>query len=324
MAEHTTKKTRPFGATVKNLWKHMGPHRRLYTFGMGLGVVDAICQASIPLFFRYVLNDIQTDASAFMAHHFVGALTIGIAVTIGFFPAAYFFHVLVTIALARFGRLLRTSLYEHVSRLSADFFQRNRVGEITARMNNDLDVVTGSMGMFMALLWSAVVLVQGMAMMFWINAPLAAIMSVMLIIVVFFTKQYLPKIRRMSRNVRDAVGAVSATVTEYLAIHDLIRSFSKEEVIDEKVDRSGEHAQKQAEYFTWRQHAFVDILQVLINFVAPMTLLFIGGWMLSKNFGHLRMGDLVAFWGYWIMLGGAVRTVSNTFGYSQYVIKQLP
>jgi ABC-type multidrug transport system fused ATPase/permease subunit len=277
------KPTRPFGTTLKRLWHYMGPHRKLYVTGLSLGIVDAVCQASIPLFFRYVLNEIQTDTAVFMAQKFWMALGIGAIVTIGFFPAAYLFHVLVGIALARYGRFLRTSLYEHVSRLSADFFQRNRVGEITSRMNNDLDVVTGSMGMFMAMMWSTIVLIQGLAMMYWINVPLAVIMTLLLAGVAFFTRSYLPMIRRMSRKVRDAIGQVSATVTEYISIHELIRSFSREEVIDEKVDRSGEYAQKQAEYLTWRQHAFMDVLQMMVNFVAPMTLLFIGAWMLMYS-----------------------------------------
>jgi len=133
----------------------------------------------------------------------------------------------------------------------------------------------------------------------------------MFVLLLFIIGCFLPKIRRMSRLVRDALGEVSATVTEHINIHDLIRSFSKEETVDRKVDSYSYIAQKKQEHLIWRQSGLTDLMQILIVFIAPLLLLFIASRFLIEH--DMTNGQLVTFYGYWIMMGGTIRMITHSF-----------
>ena len=107
LAENAGKRQRSMGLVAKRLWGHMGRHRRIYVIGLLLGVIDAVCQTSIPMVFREVLNRIQASPAQFMQECFWPWLIGAIVLTVVFFPAAFFFHVLVCISVARLTRDLR-------------------------------------------------------------------------------------------------------------------------------------------------------------------------------------------------------------------------
>ncbi len=296
--------------TLKRLVKFAKAHRKLWFAGLSLGLVDAAAQISIPLLFRFVLNGLQTDAKGFFEQNLDTALiAAGILVCV-FFPAAFFFHTLVTIANARTQRDLRTSLYEHVQRLSADFFSRTRVGEVSARINQD--IVTGCqsvMQLSMGLMWHLAIQVLAMTMMLIINPPLFLMFVVFALVVWAFSIYFLPRLRKKSREVRDAEGIISATITEYLSAMELIRAFSRENATDARVANECSLATEKMEKLAWFQYKYLDILQVISRFVAPLTLLFVGGWMVMQNI--ILIGDLAAFWGYWRLVGQGIQALCN-------------
>jgi ABC-type multidrug transport system fused ATPase/permease subunit len=45
----------------------------------------------------------------------------------------------------------------------------------------------------------------------------------------------MPRIKRWNRDVRDASGAVSASITEYVGIFSLLKSFSREDFAEERI-----------------------------------------------------------------------------------------
>ncbi len=305
------RRVRPLWTIARRLWGHMGPHRKLYVIGLALGIVDAICQTMIPMVFREVLNRLQTDSAGFMRDSFWPWLIGGTLLILLFFPAAFFFHTMVGISIARLTRDMRTSLYQHVQRLSADFFHRHKVGEITQRLNNDLDAVNSSLSVMMGLVWSGVLMIWALMLMSWIDWRLAGLFLGLMVAVTIWSRIFLPRLRSMSRDVRDAVGEVSATITEYVGLNDLIKSYASEDAADARIYHRSNTVRKKSEYMLWRQYVYTDVMQVLTRFAAPFALLFVGASLLTR--GYLQLGDLVAFWGFWLIMGGAINSIVGTF-----------
>jgi ABC-type multidrug transport system fused ATPase/permease subunit len=303
---------RPVLSVMLRLWGHMGRHRRLYVGGLALAVLDAGCQSVIPMIFRWVLNLLKDSPQAFMDQWFWPTLGLCAGLTAVFLPVAFGLHVMGEISTVRLIRDMRIRLYEHVQRMSADFFQRNKVGEIAARLNNDMDAMGQSLGAMTGLFWQTIVVVQSLAMMLYINRPLTGLFVVLMSGVALWGHYCLPRLRRITRAVRDATGEVSATVTEYVAINELIKSYSREDFALARVDAHTNALQRKAERLIWWQYVFGDILQVLVRFLAPFALLLVGALLMSR--GSLQLGDLVAFWGYWLMMGGAVNWVLRGIG----------
>jgi ATP-binding cassette subfamily B protein len=285
--------------------------RVLFGVGVFLGLLDALAQSSVPLFFRFVINAVQDDAAAFMQSDFVPTLIMAFALLVAFLPVAYFFHVCFTVALMRFCRNLQVSLYAHVQRLSMDFFQRNRVGEINARLNQDLESVANATGAFAGLVWAPSVLIYSVVMMFRIDVPLALLCTFLLFLVSVYTVVFMPLIKRWNREVRDASGEVSALLTELVGMSTLVKAYAGEDYADGRLKSLSDRLLGQRVRLTWNQFLFSDVLQMVTRFLAPMLLLFLGA-MAIRN-GTLKGGDLAAFWGYWLQLGGIASGIVMAF-----------
>ena len=277
--------------------------RLLFVFGFVLGMVDAAAQCAVPVFFRFVINSIESDAALFVREQLGWTIGAGVVLLVLFLPAAYFFHVFFFVSVMRFCRNLQVELYRHVQRLSVDFFQRFQVGEINARLNGDIETICGSAGMLsFILVWGPGMIIYSFTMMFLINVELAVIALVMLVLVSTITAWAMPSLKRWNREVRDASGQVSATITEYVGLYGLLKAFSREDHAERRVSRMSDDLLHSRERLTWLQNLFTDFMQTLTRFVAPLAILFVGALWISE--GNLRTGDLVAFWGYWLQLGG--------------------
>jgi ATP-binding cassette, subfamily B, putative efflux pump len=304
MPDKPRKKQRSPLVVMGRIWRHMGRHRTMYVFGLSLGLIDAMCQAATPWILGTVLNQVQQDSAGFMAHRFWPWVIGGAALVVVFFPAAFYFHVLTTRAVARLTRDMRTSLYDHVQGLSADFFHRHKVGEITQRLNNDIDQVNMAAIVVMGLLWQVCMMLISISIMATINLLLTGLFVVLMAGVAVYSRKMLPKLRAMSRHVRDAVGEVSAALTEFIGLNELIKSYIGEPIIHARVRQRNNALRKQTEKMIWKQQIFGDTMQTMTRFFAPLTLLLIGAVLVAR--GRLLVGSLATFYGYWLISGNSV------------------
>lgn len=282
--------------------RFLAGYRWKFYLGLSLAVVDAVCQASVPLFFKAILEGLEKGPARYMAENFWPTVWLAIGVIVVFFPAAYFFHVFTTVGASVFVRNLQVRLNEHINRLSADFFHRQQVGEITARLNTDVEVLNQGVGPLNGLVWSSVLVAYSVGMMLWISVPLTGLFAVLAIVVGVVSYFFLPEVKRMNRRVRDASGRVTAMITEYLGVNVLIRSYSREDYVQREVEAKSDEVLRERVRLMYLQHLMTDVLQVLIRFVGPLGLLFVGAQLLEG--GSITTGELVAFWGFWMLVGG--------------------
>lgn len=279
--------------------------------GMCLGLIDAAAQASVPLFFRYVLNSVQLDASGFVENRLWLTFGIGVGLALIFLPIAYYFHVLTTIAVVRMCRNMQISLYGHVQRMSMDFFQRYRIGEINTRLNADMEAIGGSAGLISMITWAPTLILYSIGMMFWINWKLALLCSCLLLAITVASILVMPMMKRWNRRVRDASGEVSSVVTEYVGINGLIKSYAREDFAEEIVrSRTDALLQRREEVTRW-QNAFTDIMQTFAKFGGPILIFLYGSFLIMD--GEILGGDLAAFWGYWLLLAGVMQGIVFAF-----------
>ena len=297
---------------LAGLWRFARRHRKLILVGAVLGPGDALAQLSIPLFLKYVINGLQVDAAAFWQNQMPYAVGAGILIALAFFPMAYFYHVLVGKAVVRTQRDMRRALYNHVQRQSADFFIQTNVGEVASRINGDIDAGIQCLNYLQVMGWHAVMFVIALGMMIWISPRLSLLFFVFAVLVWLLSSYYVPRIRKKSREVRDKAGEISAAVVEYISALDLIRAFSREGYAGYNVSRTCEEHTEKAEALLGFQFTFSDIMQVIARFVAPFSLLFAGGWLIMK--GHMLIGDLIAFAGYWGSVVGGISVFSHLMG----------
>jgi len=146
-----------------------------------------------------------------------------------------------SIFLARAGQSviyrMRTEMFDHLHRLSLSFFDRNKVGKLMSRVQNDVqqlqELVTQGM---LALLTSVLTLVGIAAIMITRNPRLALItLSVVpvLAIMIFVWQKYA---RRAFIRVRRAIATVNSQLQEDIAGVRVVQSLSREDENLEQFD----------------------------------------------------------------------------------------
>lgn len=199
-------------------------------------------------------------------------------------------------AAERFVLRLRDLTFTHLQRLSPDFFEQRRLGDLVARLTGDVDDIEElvSSGMVDTLV-SALSLMFFAAAAFYLQWDLALLVLAMMTLLWLLTRRFARRTRRVSRQERAHGGAVSASVEESLANAALVQAYAAE---DEQVRQL--HAQgllylraRLAQARLWASYRpMTDVLETL----GILTVLGVGAARIAS--GGLTVGELLGFAAY--------------------------
>jgi ABC-type multidrug transport system fused ATPase/permease subunit len=297
----------------KNLtyfWANTRGNRHLLFFIVAGMLVDGAFQSGIVMVLKTVIDALLKDPNAFVEHFLKKYVLYGIAGSVLFFPFAYSAHVATAIFSSRLTMKYRLNLYYHLQKLSMDFFHRNRVGEISARMTADIDTgVSSLIQILMLITWSISVMAISVVSMIFLSRPMFLLFLCLQVIVITISKIILPKVRKLSREVRENIGELNAAITEDISAFGLVKSFAKEQLFFNQFRET-----QLKLYFSEIKTAKItfihlDIIQVLFLFMAPILILGFGSTLVTKG---LSIGALTAFWVYWKTVQSPINMIINS------------
>lgn len=219
------------------------------------------------------------------------ALAFAIVIVVGYITQ--YIH-LVTLARVGQGVLygLRTDLFNHIQRLSLSFFDRNEVGRVMSRVQNDVQQLQEFLSIVVLSLGDTLILIGIVVAMMVMNAKLAIItltvIPLLFVIMVVWQRYARPSFLR----VRRAMAMVNAGLQENISGVRVVQSFNREDVNSRSFDSvNDEHlrANLRASRLSAALLPTVDLLTALsLAFVVVF-----GGSMVLN--GTLAVGALVAF-----------------------------
>jgi ATP-binding cassette subfamily B protein len=200
--------------------------------GRYIGGLAAIFLASgagmvAPLFIKRAIEELERGARREFIIH------TALAVAMFAVVRAFFIFAGRTILLAGSRTVefdLRNDLFRHLERLPPRWFDRNRSGDITSRLINDLEGVRMLAGIgIMALAATGLTFLFSMAGMCLIDLKLALISLVPLSLVSIVTAATGPAMHRKSLEVQDRLASISARSQENFSGARVVKSFAQEE-----------------------------------------------------------------------------------------------
>ena len=207
---------------------------------------------------------------------------------------------------------IRTAVFNHVSTLSAEFFDTTRTGEVLSRLTTDTTLLQLVIGSSVSIALRNFLLFCGGAVMLFITSPKLTglvFLCVPLVIVplVFFGR----KVRRLSRASQDKVADISAYADEALSAVETMQAFTHEEV-----DRDRFAARTQSAFDMSiqrvRARAVMTVFVIVLVFGAIGIVLWKGGHEVIA--GVMTPGDLSAFVFYAVVVAGSVGALSEVVG----------
>jgi len=188
---------------------------------------------------------------------------------------------------------VRTQMFDHLQKLSLGFFDRNKVGRIMSRVQNDVQQIQELLASGMLnVLFSAVTLIAIAIIMLVVNTDLALLTLTVvpaLAIVAFIWQKYA---RRAFIRVRRAIATVNAQLQEGIAGVRVTQSLTREDVNAEQFESvNREHFTANVEAARL-QAAMWPMVEILTAVGTALVIYFGGAQVLA---GQMTIGALVAF-----------------------------
>ncbi|MEO0015467.1 MAG: hypothetical protein RLZZ535_3856 [Cyanobacteriota bacterium] len=205
---------------------------------------------------------------------------------------------------------LRTSVYSHLQKLSLNYFEVVKTGDLTYRLTEDIDRIGEVINQFFHDFIPCILqLLVVLGYMLWLNWQLTIATLILAPLMGIIIGTFGEKLLKYSRRSQNRISNLSALLTEVLSGIRLVQAFAAEEY---ELERFSQEAQAncQAKYQAEKVKAFQF---VVVGFLLVMTVLFIfflGGWQISL--GNLTGKDFVSYiTGVALLIDPITHTTSN-------------
>lgn len=279
------------------LIKRFAPYYRKY---VGIMLMDlfcaaltTICELVLPLILRYLTNLGMTNLSA---------LTVKTVVTIGVlyfvlriidgvanFYMAYTGHVMG----AAIETDMREDAFEHLQKLSDNYFNNTKVGQIMSRITSDLfDVTEFAHHCPEEFFIAFVKIVVSFVILARVNLLLTVIIFALIPVMVISCTYFNLKVKKAFKKQRNHIGELNARIEDSLLGNKVVRAFANEEVEIEKFNRDNRKFLEIKRLTYLYMAAFQDTIR-MFDGVMYTVVIIAGGVFMVK--GLIAPADLVAY-----------------------------
>ena len=267
-----------------------------------LAGIGGAVKLSMPLVFPKILahfiDDVLPATSAMTYQEKLNDLAFWSLVMVALYvviwiPFTYYRHYLAGLAAQKTIFDLRCQLYDHIQRMSASYYNRNRSGEIVSRMINDVKLVQDLIGNALTNIWmDSVVLIVVLVLMLKMNWILTLVSVSLFPLYIIFTKKLKKIVRQNSREVQSELAGMQGDLQEKITGYSVVKLFTRERQEASRFrHRSETLLEKQVlstKYSTWNV-----VIVGLLTALMPVLVVYVGGRFVLA--GALTIGEIVVF-----------------------------
>ncbi len=313
---------------ARGIFTFLKPYRNAYLIGWIFLLLSTSAGLMFPFLMGQLLGQGVSNKPATMQES-IGLLSlenvnsVAIALFILFATQAvfsYFRVVIFTNVTENALRDIRRSAFSKLIYMPMDFFNQNKVGELTSRMSSDITQVQETMKTTIAEFFRQIVIViGGIVFLFFLSWKLALIMigtvPVMAVIAVFFGRF----IRKLSKQAQDQAAESNSIIEESLTGISNVKSFTNEFFIlgkyNEKIEQIRNMNVKSG---VWRG-LFVSFI-IFCLFGAIVFIVWQGLLMTQGPNPELNSKDFFSFIMYTIMMGASIGSLPDLYASIQKTI----
>jgi ATP-binding cassette, subfamily B, bacterial len=272
-------------------------------------VTSAGATLALPVAFKYLIDrgfasGERTHIDRYFVALFAVSLILAAATALRFY--------LVSSLGERVTADLRRAVYDHVMRMSPQFFETTQTGEVLSRLTTDTTLIQTVVGTSLSLgLRNFFLMTGGVAMLVATSPVLSGYIIATLIVVVAPIVIFGRRVRRLSRATQDKVANASALAGEVLNAMPTVQSYTKESYESRRFGGAVEVAFETA-LTRIRARAWLTAVVIVLVFAAIVFVLWLGAQAVLA--GRMSAGQLSQFILYAVFTAGAVGAVAEVWG----------
>lgn len=296
----------PVREVFRRFWPDARPYRRWIPLGLAFIALGAAIDTAEIYIFKLVVDDVLVPGD-------LGPLLwialLYVALTVAGGLISFGDDYIATWIGERFSLSMRLRVFAHLQSLSLDLVDRRRLGDLIARITNDVEAIEDFVlsgvadalsaglriiffaGALFYLQWDLALVALFIAPLFWVAA-----------------KRFSTLIKRVSREERRRSGSLSSVAEESLSNQALVQASNRQDAELERFRRENEGI-VQAELASTRIRGLFSPVVSMIE-LAGVMLVFVMGTIAVAD-GRLTLGGLLVFVAYLTQLYGPVRDLSS-------------
>ncbi|HOY23940.1 MAG TPA: ABC transporter transmembrane domain-containing protein [Cellvibrio sp.] len=281
--------------------------RWIWTF-MAL-IIAAGTTLTLPVVFRYLIDSgFSSGQSEHLNRYFI--LLFGLSIVLAVATALRFYFV--SWLGERVTADIRSAIYSHILRMSPQFFEITKTGEVLSRLTTDTTLIQTVVGTSLSMgLRNLFMLLGGIAMLIVTSPKLAGYILIVLVGVIAPILIFGRKVRKLSRDSQDRVADSSALAGEILNAMPTVQSYTQEERETVRFDLSVESAFKTA-LSRIRARSILTVVVIVLIFGAISFVLWLGAQAVLS--GNMSGGQLSQFIIYAVVTAGAIGAITEVWG----------
>ena len=292
---------------LKSFLPYYGRYKKILIFDLLCAALTTLGELILPLMLRYITNQGMQD---------LASMTAGIVIRIGgLYLVLRLIDSLAAYYMAYTGHVMgvyietdmRQDAFEHLQKLSDNYFNNTKVGQIMSRITSDLFDVTEfahhcPVEFFIAFLKTAVsfVILAG------INLPLTVIIFVFIPVMAVSCSYFNIQVKRAFKKQRNHIGELNARIEDSLLGNKVVRAFANEGVEIEKFNRDNQEFLNIKRQTYKYMAAFQNTIRMFDGLMYVVVIV-AGGIFMIK--GLIDPGDLVAYTMYVTTLLATIRRI---------------
>ena len=292
---------------LKRFIPYYGKYKGIMVMDLFCAALTTVCELVLPLILRYITDIGMRD---------LASLTVKTVVTIGMlyfalriidgmasFYMAYIGHVMG----ASIETDMREDAFRHLQKLSDNYFNNTKIGQIMSRITSDLFDVTEFAHhcpeeFFIALLKGVV----SFLILARVNVLLTVIIFILIPVMAISCTYFNLQVRRAFKKQRNHIGELNARIEDSLLGNKVVRAFANENVEIQKFDKDNQEFLKIKRHTYKYMAAFQNTIRIFDGLMYVVVIV-AGGIFMIK--GLIAPADLVAYTMYVTTLLTTIRRI---------------
>lgn len=282
---------------IKKFMFYYKPYKKLFFADMFFALLASIISLIYPLIVRYITNNLLINHGISEATNRIILLIIvmiglGLLEYLSNFFVTYKGHVMGTLI----ERDMRNDIFNHYQKLSYNYFDNQKTGQLLTRITNDLfDITELSHHGPEDLVISIIKFVGAFIILLQVNVPLTLIIFLFIPIMMLFANRLRKKMRDAFQKNRERIAEINAQIEDSLSGIRVVKSFANEAREIEKFKKGNENFVESKRNSYWYMAQFHSGLGLFINF---MSLTVIAGGALFMANEIIVIADFITFFLY--------------------------
>lgn len=295
-------------------WNHIKNYRWSYLIGFALLSISSLLQLLIPVLLGQFTDKLQNSLLNVQETIQFALWMVVIGLGIAFFRSTS------RIYLFRLSRMLETrvrgNLFKHWEKLSAQYFNNQRIGDLMSHAISDVGVIreVTMQGYFNIMEAILLIAVSVVAMVTTVNPWLTLVTMLPLPLLSILAYRFNGRIQKQSADMQSAISDLTSRVQEFTAGIRVVKAYVQENEEHKLFEKSNEHAVKMNRIFVRTNSLFGSLSTGIVGFSFLVSVV-MGGVMVLNHV--ITLGQFVAFNTYLSLLMGPIENLGKVVNLMQ-------